>query len=543
MRCATLHLSLPAFVLGASLSVSGCFVSIDESLLNEQQPGEDAAVDVPVVLPDAAEGGETSLPDAAPDTDAAVPDVVSPDAADADAAPLDAPAEADAPQEASPDATDAPEVLDAAEDQDEAEASTEDADEDASDAEDDVVEAGDEPGLDAPEDVTPDVQKPDAGLVVCSNDSDCAPVACKWRKCVAGQCIDQGPLGETVGFFNLTGGEQPVCSHQYDSSCIVAVGSYVVALTANGLQVFNVNNPMSITQQPVQTSAVAGATMMARSGQRVWTAADAGNGIVTISWLDLPSSGTSPVPPLHQSNVYLGTAPSKLFPYPNDTLLVHAPAGSYPGFARFGPGLPTWLDLFPATDSAEPTPVAASASRVLMHGVSGSGPFQHSFSLQTNAAYASSSNTGATDILSLSSATPSSGFFATSRKGAVAWLIGSNDGTSWNDVRAFWLADPALPTVSAANEYLVENFTAQQVSPPVGPAAFIDETTVAAAVVSAFTQTIALDIISRTEAKVTKRIPMPSLPLSGLSVAGDKGYAFVSRDNEVHVFAPACNPN
>jgi hypothetical protein len=352
--------------------------------------------------------------------------------------------------------------------------------------------------------------------------------------------VDQAAFTESVGSFELIAGTVLSCAQTFNRSCVVAVGSYVVALTVDGLQVFNARNPTSVKQEPVTAVVPPGTQYLVRSGQRVYAAASNG-ALATVSWLDLPLDGTSPLPALQQTNVYLGGALTAAYPSPNDTLFLQTPQNSLPGFARFGPGLPTYLDVFAANGTAELASVASAGSRVVLHSTSAAKPYLHSFSLQSNAASSLSSNTGTVDITSLSSSDSTPGFFASSRKGSVAWLNGSFDGATWSDIRAFWLVEPSTPVVTPV-EASVETFTAQQLSSPIGPLAFIDETTIAAVVISAVVQTPALDIVTRSGPKVTKRIPMPTVLLAGTSVAGDNGYAYVVRNSTVQIFAPACGP-
>ncbi|MBI5531110.1 MAG: hypothetical protein HY898_00240 [Deltaproteobacteria bacterium] len=527
MRRSLMRSTPIALAVGAALCAAGCFVTIDESLLDQPPaPTEDAQSEAAV-----EGGGDATDADtgAKPDGDAGVPEVKT----DGDAQP-DVVSE-----DGKTDTGDAP--LDTKD----GEASTVDGDAGGDENDDgsavDAEAGGDaDAATEAATDAPVDGPKTDSGLVVCSTDADCPPVACKWRKCTAGQCVDKGPLSESVGFFDLPAGETLICNQAYNRSCVVAVGSYVVALTQGGMRVFNTRNPMVVTQETVAAAVPAGSNYLVRSGQRVWTAASSGPN-VTLSWIDLPLDGTSPVPPMHQTNVYLGGPLTAAYGSPNDTIFLQTPQTGFPAFARFGPGLPTYLDVFVASGTAELTSVASSADRILLHAVSPSSPYQHSFSLQANAASSLSSNSGTVDISSFSSSDPTRGYFASNRKGSAAWLIGSFDGASWKDVRALWLAETGAATVTPV-ELAIETFSAQQLTSPIGPVSFIDENTIAGAVVSAALQTVALDIVGRTGPKVAKRIAMATLPFNNLTVAGDNGYAYVVRDTSVHIFAPSCNP-
>jgi len=540
----------PAFALAAAaVTAAGCFVSIDESLLDKEQPTEDASSDVTIDAPDASPDSDAGLPDVKPDSDGSVADVLpdgdaGKDVVTGDADGGDAKPDADAAQ---PEASD--DVLVEAADDGEVEAS-DDAEVEASD--DAEVEASDDAAVDAPDDVTVDAPADgpapwDGGLVVCADDSWCQPAGCGWRKCVNGACVDQGNMKEVTNSFDLPVGTNITCGHSYNRSCVAAVGPYLTLLTDAGPLVYNVRNPMSVRQETLPSPPAPNSMFLVRSGQRLWTVStDTGNAnVVALSWIDLPADGISAMPSFHVVKAYLGGPLNGMYAGPNDTVFLQTTSGSLPAFARFGPGLPTYLEPFPATGTSETTSAASSVHRILFHAVTGSSPYQHHFSLQNNAATSASSNSGTVDISTLSTYSSSRGFFASSRKGAVAWIIGTNDSTAWKDVRAMWLADANTATVQPS-EFTIESFANVQSTNPVGPLAFIDETTVATTVIAGGSSLApSLDIVKRTgnlAPQLVKRIAMPGSDLSGISVAGDNGYAYVVRDGKVQIYAPTCQP-
>jgi len=537
----------------AALGAAGCFVSIDESLMDQQQqPTDDAATDVTTEM--SAEGGDAAPDVSPPDANDSASDVVSEALPDA---PVEASEGGDAHLDSSPDADAAVDVVTEASNDALPEAS-DDADVDASDdaeveASDDAeVEASDDADIDvstdAPDDVTTDgPPAPDGGLVVCSDDSWCEPVGCTWRKCVNGTCVDQGTVTEVTHSFDLPLGTVLACPHQYNRSCVAAVGPYLTLLSDAGLLVYNVRNPLSVRQETLPSNVAPGSKFVVRSGQRLWSVStDTGNpSTVALSWIDLPADGVSPMPAFHVVTAFLGGALTGMYAGPNDTVYLQTTVGGKPAFARFGPGLPTYLEAFAATGADEPTSVASSLHRVMFQGISSNVPHLHAFSLQNNAATSASSNSGTVDITALPTSSTSRGFFASSRKGSVAWLIGTYDGSAWKDVHAFWLADSTTSKVQPSS-FAIESFAVGITGSPLGPLAFIDETTVAAAVIAGGSSLApSLDIVRRTGAQapeLVKRIAMPGTDLAGISVAADNGYAYVVRDGKVQIYAPSCKP-
>ena len=552
-------------LLAFSLAASACFVSIDESKIQEgtPQPAADAsdetdALEQPDVRDasreaDAPDAHEADAPDAheadAPDAKDAADETVADDATDdadagdepdvdndvdTDADEADA---ADEPEADEPDAAEEPEA-DEPDAADEPEAEEPDAADEA-DASDDVSETGD-----ADASVQPDAPP----LVECRDDSDCPPVNCASRTCLAGACVADGVVRQDVGSFDLPA--PLACSQTYNASCIAASRGYLVALTDQGLVVFNTRNPKHIKQETVPDAAIVGYNRLVRSGDRIWAAQSSSNVSTPITWLDLPFDGVSPVPMPKTTTLFVAPS-SALFAAPNDALFLYGTDPQPSGyFARFTPGFPTSIDSFPTTGATEFETVATSIDRAVLHAredlPSDPPTYQHRFSVQTSITSPQSANGGAVLEPTIVNLSPSYGYFAASRNGSVAWLIARGDGTTWNNVLAFWLVTGASGALVPSSSS-IEDYTIQPSGIPEGPIAFINDTTIAAAVISGGSSpTPSLTIVSRTDPtkvpKREKRIPTSPLAPGPLSVTGDSGFAYVVSGTKVRMFVPACNP-
>ncbi len=493
--------ALLAAGLAASLGVglASCFVSIDESKIVD---------------------GQQSLADAGDqDADASV-------GADADASTSEASSEAGPHVDASDASTDAPEAAETS--WPEAAADGEAGDGDAGDGE------------------APDADWIDAPLVECVTDFDCPPIGCNLRSCDNNVCVTAGVMHEDVGQFELPAALS--CNQGYNRTCVVAARNYLVALTWGGFVAFNLRDPLNPRQEPIPDIGLSGYSYLVRSGDRLWAIQDSGN-TTPVAWLDVPLDGVSPFSAPDSASLVLPPVNARLAA-PNDGLLLYHTDGIPMGyFARYAPGMPTSLPTFAANGAAELEVVASSANRALLHARVDTGgiptTFQHRFSLQSDVTSSSSTNSGPYVETTLNNASPTYGFFAQSRKGAVAWVIARHDGTQWADVRAYWLLSGSTASIESSS-VVIETFTTVPPGTPEGPLAFISDDTIAAAVISGGSSpSPSLDIVQKTGTtapKLLKRIPTSPLSPGALSVAGDNGYAYVVTGTTVRVFAPSCNP-
>jgi len=488
--------SLAAALAGMMVAAS-CFVSIDESKIVE---GQLPTVDAAAQDADGATG---------PDADASVDQAV------------DANPEADAPVDGFADRTDALEAS-------WPDAPTEGGDLDASDA-----EPSDADWVDAP-------------LVECHTDFDCLPVGCTARTCDNKVCKTAGPIHEDVATFELPA--PLACSQGYNRGCVVAARNYLIALTASGVVAFNTRNPLAVRQESIPDIGVSGYSHLVRSGERVWAVKDSDSS-TPVAWLDIPLDGVSPFAAPAKADLLIQSISGR-FAAPNDALLLYL-VDSVPNgfFARYVPGSPTILTTFPANGAGEHEVVGTSGTRALLHArieISGSpSTFQHRFSLQTDITSSSSANSGPYDETTLNNFHPTYGFFNQSRKGSIAWIIARHDGSGWSEVRAYWLLTSTSQQIESSY-YTIETFTTQPSSKPEGPLAFINDDTIAAAVISGgASPSRSLDVVQKVGAdqpKLLKRIPISATSPSTLSVAGDNGYAYVVTGTTVRIFAPACAP-
>ncbi len=506
-------LALALLAGAALLAGSSCLVSLDESLIQEgpvSDAGSDADANVSETG-DAKNDADADKPDADEDADASVePDAdAEPDSAeDVEQPDADAAIEADAPI--------------------------------------DVQEAGDvvEPDGDASDGGDP----LDGPLLECYDDAWCPPVGCSMRKCTQGVCTSAGTMKQDVTTFNLPDALQ--CNQQANRACAVAVRNYLAVLTAEGFTVFNTRNPQSVTQEFVPNNVGGGYSYLVRSGERLWAAKTSSGDSTELAWLDLPLDGTSPISPPSKATVYVPYLSAR-HAAPNDAIYLYHTDGLPMGYvARYVPGLPTTLSSFATNDALETTAMAVSGSRLLLHRLvtftDTPVTYRHHFSLQSDVLSAQSANSGSYQEESLTNTSASSGFFATSRTGAVAWVIARRDSTpEWKDVRAYWMVADATSPIAAASVQL-ETYTTQPPTTPEGPVAFINNDTVATAVYSGTSSpSPMLDIVRRqsgTPPQLATRIPLSPLAAGALNVAGDAGYAYVITGTTVRMFAPSCNP-
>jgi len=476
---------------------ASCFVSIDESkIVDDQPPTQDAA----------AQDADASM---GPDADAAVDHAV--DAGPEADSTVDGPADgADATEASWPDVA------------------TEGGDLDASDAEPD------------------DADWVDAPLVECHTDFDCPPVGCTARTCDNNVCKSAGLIHEDVATFELPA--PLACSQGYNRGCVVAARNYLVALTASGFVAFNILNPLAVRQESIPDIGLSAYSYLVRSGERVWAVQPSGN-TTPVAWLDIPLDGVSPFSAPAEADLLINGISAR-FAAPNDALLLYLVDSVPTGFfARYIPGSPTTLATFPANGAGEHDVVGTSGTRALLHArieIAGSpSTYQHRFSLQTDITSSSSANSGPYDETTLNNFSPTYGFFNQSRKGAIAWIIARHDGNGWSEVRAYWLLTDTSQQI-ASSYYTIETFTTQPPSTPEGPLAFINDNTIAAAVISGgASPSPSLDVVQKAGSdapKLLKRIPISALSPGALSVAGDNGYAYVVTGTTVRIFAPACTP-
>jgi hypothetical protein len=497
-----------AFVLAGS----SCLVSLDESLIQEgpSDAGSDADASVSEAG-DAKDEPDADKPDTNNDADATVEP-------DADAAP------------------DSPEDVE----QPDADAAVE------ADAPIDVQEAGDvvEPDGDASDGGDPF----DGALVECYDDAWCPPVGCAMRKCTLGVCTSAGPMKRDVTTFELPAALQ--CNQQANRACAVAVRNYLVALTADGFAVFNTRNPQNVRQEYVPNNVGAGYSYLIRSGERLWAVKNSSGDTTELAWLDVPLDGTSPVPPPSRATVHVPYLAAR-HAAPNDAIYLYHTDGLPMGYvARYVPGLPTTLSSFATNDALETTAMAVSGSRLLLHRLVTFTDipvtYRHHFSLQSDVLSAQSSNSGSYQEESLTNTSASSGFFATSRTGAVAWVVALRDSTpEWKHVRAYWLVADGSSSIASAY-YQLESYTTQPPATPEGPVAFINNDTIVTAVYSGTASpSPMLDVVRRqsgTAPGLEDRIPLSPLAPGALNVAGDAGYAYVITGTTVRMFAPTCAP-
>jgi hypothetical protein len=526
-------LLVAALACACASAATACFVSIDESLLDTPPAplptgSQDSSADAPdadalAEALDAKPDADTSVDGPKPEADAPPPDALSEDA------PSDA-AHEDAAKEAA-EAGDAPDGADA---QETADATDADAGADA-DAHPADADAG----------------PTDAPLVECADDAWCPPIGCSLRKCTAGKCVSAGTMKEDVATFALPAAL--ACNASASRSCVVAIRSYLVALTSQGWVVFNARNPLSVRQEALPGSPSTGHGYLVRSGLRAWSAAPNSGSSVALAWLDLPLDSVGPLTPLSTATVVVAS-PSTRLAAPNDALYLFSSTGTPPGFARYAPGLPTMLDVYPATGAVEPNAVAVSTNRALMQErvTFQAGPpaqYHHHFSLQSDVTSSQSANGGTLDVSSLTTTSTAAGYYASSRSGAIAWVIGvqvpQGPQLVWSEVRAFWLVANGSSPVKTA-DVTVETYGTSPSTQPDGPVAFIDDSTIATAVISAGSGSQpTLDVVRRTGSNppsLIKRIPLSTMTPGGMSVAGDDGYAYVVKDTTVRMFAPTCNP-
>ncbi|MCU0691625.1 MAG: hypothetical protein MUF54_09510 [Polyangiaceae bacterium] len=484
-------LACPGVLAGFGLAAAACLVSIDERLIDESNDKSPS---------DASSGADASAQPEGGDVSAADTDGTD--------APSDAKQQADA-------------LVDA------------DADTSEADATEPDSEAADP--FDGP-------------LADCYDDSWCPPTGCTLRRCDQGTCVTAGTLKEDAATFDLP--SQLACSHRHDQSCFVAARNYLVALTLKGLVVFNTRNPYAIKQEPIPSNIGEGYAYLVRSGERIWAIRNSSADRTDVAWLEPPLDNRSPLPPPTTASLWMSPVQA-CFAATNDALLLyrydaHGPAAYV---ARYVPGLLTTLPQYVANGAVESDAVASSGGRILLHQRVEQTPdptYRHHFSLQTNVVSELSSNSGSYEEATLTNNSNTYGYFASSRAGAVAWVIAISKNTgSWSNVRASWLVADADAPIEPAS-VMLETFTTQPATAPQGPVAFIDNETIGTAVIQGGdSPTPRLDIVRRQGAnppQLVKRIPTPPLDPGALSVAGDGGYAYLAAGTTVRMFAPSCAP-
>jgi len=499
---------LAALVGGLSLAGSACFVSLDDSLIEDGTGSSDGGTDADATV--SPEGG-----DAKPDVDAARPEAGT----DADAGP-------DADEDAGEDAG-------------------EDADADTPDAPDDAADGDAMMNADA-DDGGEGGDPFDGPLVECYDETWCPPVDCTLRTCDQGSCVDTGVMGEDVTTFMLP---SPLrCNQGARRKCAVAVRNYLVALTSDGFVVFNTRNPNDVRQETVPDNIGNGYNYLVRSGERVWAVKSSGGSSTRIAWLDVPLDGVSPLSPPSTTTVYVPALSSRLAA-PNDAIFLYHTDSMPAGYvARYRPGLPTTLQSFATNGAVELEAMASTGSRLLMFELSQftSNPttYRYHFSLQSDILSMSSTNDGTFDALALVNTIATKGFFAVSRTGAVAWLVGRYDSTpAWRDLRVYWLVeDKNAPLDPASVKF--EEYDTPPPGTPQGPIAFINDDTIAGAIITGGTApTSQLAIVRRqpgTPPELVGRIPTSPLAPGEPNVAGDADYAYLITGQTVRMFAPEC---
>ncbi len=493
-------LACAGVLAGFGLGAAACLVSIDERLIDEGN-GERPS--------DASSGADASAQPEGGDVSAADTDGTD--------APSDAKQQADAPIDADADA-DASEV---------------DATEPDGDAADGQSEAGDP--FEGP-------------LVECYDDSWCAPIGCTLRRCHKGTCVTAATLREEAARFDLP--SQLACPHKHNQSCFVAVRNYLVALTLKGLVVFNTRNPYAIKHEPIPSNIGGGYAYLVRSGERIWAIRNSSDDRTGVAWLEPPLDNLGPFPPPTTASLWLKPVQTH-FAATNDALFLNRLDGDGPAVyvARYVPGVLTTLPQYIANGAAETDAVASSGGRILLHETVQHTPdptYRHHFSLQTHVVSELSSNSGSYEEATLTNNSNTYGYFASSRAGAVAWVIAiSKNVGAWSNVRASWLVADATAPIEPAS-VMLETFTTQPANAPQGPVAFIDNETIGTAVVQGGdSPTPRLDIVRRQGAnppRLVKRIPTSPLAPGAVSVAGDGGYAYLAAGTTVHMFAPSCAP-
>jgi hypothetical protein len=500
----TAILALAALVGGVTLASSACLVSLDESLIQEDAGVTDAGTDADVSVEEAGDAKEEAEAQAETGVDAEA----GTDASDADAAEPDG------------DATVEP------------------------DAPDDVQQDGDvtQPDADAGEGGDPY----DGPLVECYDDTWCPPVGCTLRRCNQGSCVTASTMKEDAVTFELPAAMQ--CNHTTNRTCAVAVRNYLVALTANGFTVFNTRNPRQVREEEVPNNIGPGYASLVRSGERLWAVKNSGATTTELAWLDVPLDGVSPVPPPSRATVYVPPVSAR-HAAPNDAIYLFHLDG-LGNVARYAPGMPTTLLSYATNDAVERTSMAVSGSRMLLHEriVYTDSPltYRHNFSLQSDLTSPQSINSGTYQEASLTNTSSNNGFFASSRSGAIAWVVARQDSTpEWRDVRAYWVVADATSPIASSSVNL-ETYNTQPAAIPAGPVAFINNDTIATAVYSGTASpSTMLDIARRQSGMpptLVKRIPLSPLAPGAWNVAGDAGYGYVITGTTARMFAPSCNP-
>ena len=501
-------LGIMAVLGGLTLSASACLISIDEGLIDKGKGGAagDAGTDGDASV--TPEGG-----DAKPEADVLVTET----GPDADPDVNDASEELEADIDAEPDADDAADAPDA---------------DDAADA-GDAAEGG---------------SLFDGPLAQCYDDTWCPPVGCSLRRCEQGTCVAAGTMKEDVTKFDLP--TTLACNHGTNRTCVVAVRNYVVALTDAGLVVFNTRNPLSVRQETIPNNIGANYRYLVRSGERVWAVKESVGDSSALAWLEVPLDGVGLFSPPSTTTVYV-SALSARHAAPNDAILLYHRDSTPEGYvSSYKPGLPTTLASFLAQDAVEPTAMASSGSRLLLqerveHTASPT-TYRHHFSLQSDVLSSQSTNSGTYEETTLTNTHNTSGYFASSRTGAIAWVIGRYDSTpEWRDVRAYWLVANDTAPIDSVN-VVIETYITAPPSTPEGPLAFINDDTIATAVISGgASPSPTLDIVRRAGGappSLVKRISTSPLAPGALNVAGDAGFAYVVTGTTVRMFAPSCQP-
>jgi hypothetical protein len=351
-------------------------------------------------------------------------------------------------------------------------------------------------------------------------------------------------MKEDITSFELPG--NLACNQATNRVCVVGVRNYLAALTADGFVIFNTRNPGAVRLETVPNNIGAGYSYLIRSGERLWAVKNSAMDTTEIAWLDLPLDGRSPVSPPSKATVRVPYLSSRLAA-PNDAIyLYHYSSGG--NTARYAPGLPTNLPSYFANDAQETGAAASSGPRLLLFSVvvdyNPSPIITYQFSLQSDPASPQSANSGTYELPAMINSFISSGYFASSRSGAVAWVLARRDeANDWKDLRAYWLvANQTAPLDHVST--ILETYTTQPTVTQ-GQVAFINDDTIAITVMSGTSApSPMLDIVQRKTGNpsLLKRIPLSPIAPGNFNVAGDAGYAYVVTGTTVRMFAPSCKP-
>ena len=400
------------------------------------------------------------------------------------------------------------------------------------------------PTVDAPDDVTVDAPEDaptpwDGGLVVCADDSWCQPVGCGWRKCVSGACVDQGNMKEVTNSFDLPAGTNLICGHPVQT----APASLRSVRTSPCSPTPAFSSTTSATRCPVRqenlsSGPAANSMYLVRSGQRLWTVSTGhGQRQRRGAQLDRPPRRR------HQPDAFVPRGERRISAGRSTACTqgrtircsCRPPAAICLRSRGSAPASPTYLEAFPSTGTSETESVASfrAPHPVPRRQRRGSLSAPPSAS-RTTASTSASSNSGTVDITTLSTHSSSRGFFASSRKGAVALdhrhqrrhiLEGrcARCGSPMPTRQRY--SPPSSPSNRSPNV---------QATTPIGPPGLHRLRVPSATTVIAGGSSLApsLDIVKRTgnlAPQLVKRIAMSGSDLTGVSVAGDNGYAYVVR--------------